>query len=79
MQLFSLPKFVGSICVDEGIDVDPFVEGNMAECFPILCYCVVGDEDELRGYVLICQEISMYFRKSREGVEEGTVIECVYE
>lgn len=52
--LVSLPSLIfNSICVDEGIDIDSFVERDVAECLPILRYRVVGDEDELRGYVLI--------------------------
>ena len=47
-------------CLDEGlrvgfgsgdagelVDVNALVERYMAECFPVLCHFVVGDEDEL--------------------------------
>ena len=39
----------GSGDAGELVDVDALVERHMAECLPVLCQFVVGDEDELGG------------------------------
>jgi hypothetical protein len=43
----------GLIRSQKRINVYAFVEGDMAKGLPVLCYCVVRDEDELRGYVFV--------------------------
>ena len=39
----------GSGDAGELVDVDALVERDMAECLPVLCQFVVGNEDELGG------------------------------